>query len=168
MLLVIVFAVSLGWLPPQGFPRDGWEQPGRAIQSLILPAITIGLVEGAVLLRFIRSAVLEAQGQDFVRTAAATGLTRTRALLTQGLPVAALSVVSVFALQVAALLVGAVVVEQLFTLPGIGRMLVTDVGNRDLTMVQGEVLALTAVVLVIGALIDIVHRIVDPRHRERV
>jgi len=167
MLLVILFSVTLGWLPPQGFPRAGWAEPLSAFRSLLLPAITIGVVEGAVLLRFVRSAVLEATGQDYVRTAAAIGLTRTRALLTHGLPVAALSVVSVLALQVAALLVGAVVVEQLFGLPGIGRMLVADVGNRDLTKVQGEILVLTGVVLVLGALIDIVHRVVDPRHREQ-
>ncbi|GAB3615949.1 ABC transporter permease [Okibacterium endophyticum] len=166
MLLVIVFAVTLGWLPPQGFPRDGWDDPLRAFRSLLLPALTIGVVEGAVLLRFIRSAVLEAQGQDYVRTAAAIGLTRTRALLTHGVPVAALSVISVFALQLAGLLVGAVIIEQLFSLPGIGRMLVADVGNRDLEKVQGEIFAMTGVVLVLGAVLDIVHRLIDPRQRE--
>ncbi|RWZ68607.1 ABC transporter permease [Labedella populi] len=166
MILVIVFAVWLGWLPPQGFPRDGWEDPGDAIRSLLLPALTIGVVEGAVLLRFVRSATLEAIGQDYVRTAAASGLTRRRALLTHGLPNVALSVVSVLALQVAGLLVGAVIVEQLFTLPGVGRLLVTNVGNRDLEMVQGAVFVFTAIVLVIGALIDVLARALDPRQRE--
>jgi peptide/nickel transport system permease protein len=166
MILVIVFAVWLGWLPPQGFPRDGWEEPGDAFRSLLLPALTIGVVEGAVLLRFVRSATLEAIGQDYVRTAAATGLTRRRALLTHGLPNVALSVVSVLALQVAGLLVGAVIVEQLFTLPGVGRLLVTNVGNRDLEMVQGAVFVFTAIVLVIGALIDVFARLIDPRQRE--
>jgi peptide/nickel transport system permease protein len=166
MILVIVFAVWLGWLPPQGFPRDGWEEPGDAFRSLLLPALTIGVVEGAVLLRFVRSATLEAIGQDYVRTAAATGLTRRRALLTHGLPNVALSVVSVLALQVAGLLVGAVIVEQLFTLPGVGRLLVTNVGNRDLEMVQGAVFVFTAIVLVIGALIDVLARLIDPRQRE--
>ncbi|RWZ46623.1 ABC transporter permease [Labedella phragmitis] len=166
MILVIVFAVWLGWLPPQGFPRDGWEEPGDAIRSLLLPALTIGVVEGSVLLRFVRSATLEATGQDYVRTAAATGLTRRRALLTHGLPNVALSVVSVLALQVAGLLVGAVIVEQLFTLPGVGRLLVTNVGNRDLEMVQGAVFVFTAIVLVIGALIDVLARLIDPRQRE--
>jgi peptide/nickel transport system permease protein len=166
MILVIVFAVWLGWLSPQGFPRSGWDDPGDAIRALLLPALTIGVVEGAVLLRFVRSATLEAIGQDYVRTAAATGLTRRRALLTHGLPNVALSVVSVLALQVAGLLVGAVIVEQLFTLPGVGRMLVTDVGNRDLTMVQGSVFLFTAIVLVIGAVIDVLARVLDPRQRE--
>jgi peptide/nickel transport system permease protein len=166
MILVIVFAVWLGWLPPQGFPRDGWDEPGDAFRSLLLPALTIGVVEGAVLLRFVRSATLEAIGQDYVRTAAATGLTRRRALLTHGLPNVALSVVSVLALQVAGLLVGAVIVEQLFTLPGVGRLLITNVGNRDLEMVQGAVFIFTAIVLVIGALIDVLARLIDPRQRE--
>ncbi len=166
MILVIVFAVWLGWLPPQGFPRDGWEEPRDAFRALLLPALTIGVVEGAVLLRFVRSATLEAIGQEYVRTAAATGLTRRRALLTHGLPNVALSVVSVLALQVAGLLVGAVIVEQLFTLPGIGRLLVTNVGNRDLEMVQGAVFVFTAIVLVLGALIDVLARVIDPRQRE--
>lgn len=166
MLLVVVFAVGLGWFPPQGFPRVGWEEPGRALYSLLLPALTIGVVEGAVLLRFIRSAALEALGQDYVRTAAAKGLTRTRALITHGMPNVALTVVSVLALQVAGLLVGAVIIEQLFNLPGIGRMLVTDVGNRDLEKVQGDVLVMTGLVLAIGTAVDIIARVIDPRQRE--
>ena len=161
-----VFAVTLGWLPTQGFPLDGWADPGRALQSLVLPALTIGVVEGAVLLRFVRSATLQAAGQDYVRTAAAKGLTRNRALIRHGLPAVGLSVVTVLGLQVAGLIVGAVVVEQLFTLPGIGRMLVADVGSRDLTKVQGELLVLTGIVLVVGFVVDLVHRALDPRQRE--
>lgn len=166
MLLIVLFGVILKWFPTQGFPLDGWAEPGKAIRSLILPALTIGIIEGAVLLRFTRSATLEAIGQDYVRTAAATGLTKTRALLAHGLPNVMLSVVSVLGLQAAALIAGAVVVEQLFQLPGVGRMLVTDVGNRDLVKVQGELLTLTALVLVVGTVVDLVHRIVDPRQRE--
>ncbi|SEC03696.1 peptide/nickel transport system permease protein [Paramicrobacterium humi] len=166
MILVAVFAVTLHWFPPQGFPRAGWDEPARALYALLLPALTIGVVEGAVLLRFIRSAALEAMGQDYVRTAAAKGLTRTRALITHGLPNVALTVVSVLALQIAGLLVGAVIIEQLFNLPGIGRMLVADVGNRDLEKVQGEILAMTGLVLVIGTAVDILARVIDPRQRE--
>ncbi|WP_029146290.1 ABC transporter permease [Microbacterium luticocti] len=166
MMLVVVFAVWLGWLPAQGFPRAGWHQPGLALRSLLLPALTIGIVEGAMLLRFVRSATLQAVGQDFVRTAAAKGLTRTQALIRHGLPSMALSVITVLGLQVAGIIVGAVVIEQLFSLPGIGRMLVADVGNRDLVKVQGELLVLTGFVLVIGFAVDLVHRAIDPRQRE--
>jgi peptide/nickel transport system permease protein len=166
MMLVVVFAVWLGWLPAQGFPRGGWQQPVPALRSLLLPALTIGVVEGAMLLRFVRSATLQAVGQDFVRTAAAKGLTRTQALVRHGLPNMALSVVTVLGLQVAGIIVGAVVIEQLFALPGIGRMLVTDVGNRDLVKVQGELLVLTGFVLLVGFAVDLFHRAIDPRQRE--
>ncbi|WP_194397863.1 ABC transporter permease [Microbacterium atlanticum] len=166
MMLVVVFAVWLGWLPAQGFPRAGWDDPAAALRALILPALTIGIVEGAMLLRFVRSATLQAVGQDFVRTAAAKGLTRDQALIRHGLPVVGLSVITVLGLQVAGIIVGAVVIEQLFSLPGIGRMLVADVAARDLPMVQGELLALTGFVLVVGFVVDLVHRGIDPRQRE--
>jgi len=166
MMLVIVFAVWLGWLPAQGFPRTGWSTPWLAIRSLLLPAITIGIVEGAMLLRFVRSATMQAIGQDYVRTAAAKGLTKNQALVRHGLPNVGLSIITVLGLQVAGIIVGAVVIEQLFTLPGIGRMLVADVGGRDLVKVQGELLVLTGFVLIIGFLVDLVHRVLDPRQRE--
>jgi len=167
MMLVVVFAVWLGWLPAQGFPaRTGWDTPWEALRSLILPALTIGVVEGAVLLRFVRSATLQAIGEDFVRTAAAKGLTRTQALIRHGLPSVGLSVVTVLGVQVAGIIVGAVVIEQVFNLPGIGRMLVTDVGARDLEKVQGELLVLTGFVLVLGFVVDLVHHAIDPRQRE--
>jgi len=166
MMLVVVFAVWLGWLPAQGFPRAGWSDPAAALRSLLLPALTIGIVEGAMLLRFVRSATLQAVGQDYVRTAAAKGLTRDAALIRHGLPNVGLSVVTVLGLQVAGIIVGAVVIEQLFTLPGIGRMLVSDVSARDLPKVQGELLALTGFVLIVGFVVDLVHRALDPRQRE--
>ena len=166
MMLVVVFAVWLGWLPAQGFPRSGWADPSLAFRSLLLPAITIGVIEGAMLMRFVRSATLQATGQDFVRTASAKGLTRTQALLRHGLATVELSIITVLGLQVAGIIVGSVVIEQLFSLPGIGRMLVADVGARDLPKVQGELLVLTGFVLIVGFAVDLVHRTLDPRQRE--
>jgi len=166
MLLIALFAVTLHWLPTQGFPLDGWDDPARAFSSLVLPALTIGAVEGAVILRFTRSATLAVLDADHVRTAAAIGLTRTRALVRHGLPSVALTVLAVLGVQIAGLLVGAVVVEQLFSLPGVGRMLVTDVGRRDVTKVQSELLVLTGLVLLVGFAVDVVHRALDPRQRE--
>lgn len=166
MMLVVVFAVWLGWLPAQGFPRAGWDDPAAAFRALLLPALTIGIVEGAMLMRFVRSATMQAVGQDYVRTAAAKGLTRNAALIRHGLPNVGLSVITVLGLQVAGIIVGAVVIEQLFTLPGIGRMLVADVSARDLPKVQGELLVLTGFVLVVGFVVDLVHRLIDPRQRE--
>lgn len=166
MMLVVVFAVWLEWLPAQGFPRAGWSDPGAALRALVLPALTIGVVEGAMLMRFVRSATLQAMSQDYVRTAAAKGMTRTRALVRHGLPNVALSVIAILGLQVAGIVVGAVVIEQLFSLPGIGRMLVADVGARDLPKVQGELLALTGFVLLVGFVVDLAHRAIDPRLRD--
>ncbi|MFS2241008.1 ABC transporter permease [Microbacterium sp. OR16] len=165
MMLVVVFAHWLGWLPAQGFPRAGWTTPAKAFESLLLPALTIGIVEGAMLMRFVRSATLQAAGQDFVRTAAAKGLTRRQALIRHGIPAVGLSIVTVLGVQVAGIVVGSVVIEQLFTLPGIGRMLVADVGTRDLIKVQSELLVLTGFVLIIGFIVDLVHHAVDPRQR---
>lgn len=167
LMLVVVFAIALDWLPAQGFPRAGWQDPAAALRALILPALTIGVVEGAMLMRFVRSATLQATGEDFVRTAAAKGLTRSQALVRHGLPAVGLSIVTVLGLQIAGIVVGAIVIEQVFTLPGIGRMLVADVGERDLVMVQGELLVLTGFVLVVGFVIDLVHHAIDPRQRER-
>lgn len=166
MMLVVVFAVWLGWLPAQGFPRAGWADPVAAFRSLLLPALTIGVIEGAMLMRFVRSATLQAIGQDYVRTAAAKGLTKRRALVLHGLPNVAISVIAVLGLQIAGIVVGAVVVEKLFALPGIGSMLVADVGVRDLPKVQGELLVFTGLVLITGFAVDIVHRLIDPRLRE--
>ena len=167
LMLVAVFAVELGWLPAQGFPRQGWADPSGALRSLVLPALTIGIVEGALLMRFVRSATLQATGEDFVRTAAAKGLTRNQALVRHGLPAVGLSIITVLGVQIAGIVVGAVVVEQVFSLPGIGRMLVADVGARDLTMVQSELFVMTAFVLATGFVVDLIHHAVDPRLRER-
>ncbi|GAA2845722.1 peptide/nickel transport system permease protein [Leucobacter komagatae] len=165
LLGTLVLSSWLGWLPSQGFPQDGWERPFQAFRSLVLPALTIGLIEGAILFRLVRSATLRALDADHVRTAMSQGNSRLRALLTQGLPGVGLSIISMLGLQAAALLVGAVVVEQLFSLPGLGTMLVSDVGERDLPKVQSTLLVLTSVILVMGALVDVVHRIIDPRLR---
>lgn len=165
LLGIVVFSTWLGWLPAQGFPRSGWDDPLAAIRSLTLPALTIGLIEAAILFRFVKSATLSALGAEHVRTAMSRGYTRLGALVRHGLPGVGLSVVSMLGLQVAGLLVGAVVIEQLFSLPGLGRMLVVDVGQRDLIKVQSTLFVLTAVILALGALVDVAHRVIDPRLR---
>lgn len=165
LLGIMLLSTWLGWLPAQGFPRDGWADPLAALRSLTLPALTIGLIEGAILFRFVKSATLNAIGAEHVRTAMSRGYTRFAALIRHGLPGVGLSVISILGLQVAGLLVGAVVIEQLFSLPGLGRMLVVDVGQRDLIKVQSTLFVLTAVILTLGALIDVMHRVIDPRLR---
>lgn len=166
MLGIMLFSSLLGWFPSQGFPISGWEEPLTALRALTLPALIIGLIEAAVLFRFVKSATLTALDAPHVRTAMSHGLTRLHALISHGLPSVGLSIISMLGLQVASLLVGAVVIEQLFNLPGLGRMLVVDVNNRDLLKVQSTVFVLTGVILILGAIIDIVHRLIDPRLTE--
>lgn len=165
MLLTILLANWLDWLPSQGFPSAGWADPAVAFTALVLPALTIGLVEGAVLLRFVRSSALAALDSGHVRTAMARGMTRSTALVMRGMPSVGLSVISLLGLQIAGLLVGAVIIEQLFNLPGVGRMLIDAVGNRDLPAVQSILLVLTMIILGVGTVVDIAHRLIDPRLR---
>ncbi len=165
LILIVVFGVKWGVLPAQGFPRDGWDDPVEAAKSLVLPTVTLALAQGAVLLRFVRSATLDVLHQDYIRTARAKGLTRTQALYRHGLRNAALPIISILGVQIASLIAGAVVIERVFTLPGVGQMLVRDIGERDLEKVQGTVLLLAVIVLVIGFVVDVLHRVVDPRLR---
>jgi peptide/nickel transport system permease protein len=166
LALIIVFAVRLGWFPPNGFPRQGWDEPGRAVRSLVLPVLTLALAQGAVLVRFVRSATLDVLQQDFMRTARATGLTFRRAFVRHGIRNASVPIISILGVQIASLLAGVVVIERVFALPGIGQMLVGDIGDRDLEKVQGTVLLLTVIVLVIGFVVDVLARLIDPRLRD--
>ena len=164
LLLVTVFAIQLRVLPASGFV-DWTENPVGAIRSLLLPTLALGLVQGAVLTRYVRSAIIEVQREDFIRTARAKGLTRWQALRRHGFRNAAIPVVTVIGLQVSSLLVGAIVIENVFVLPGLGRLLFQSVGNRDLIVVQDLVLLVTAIVLVVNFLVDLTYRLLDPRIR---
>ena len=152
-------------LPSQGFPRNGWDEPGRAMKSLVLPMLTLAAAQGAILLRFVRAATLDVLHQDYIRTARAKGLGRTEALMVHGLRNAAIPVVSVLGVQIAGLIAGVVVIEEVFNLPGVGQMLVNDIGNRDFDKVQGTILLIAVIVLVIGFLVDLAHHLIDPRLR---
>ncbi len=166
IVLVIVVAVNWGLLPPNGFPRAGWSDPAAAVRALILPTLTLAVSQAAVLVRFVRSSMLDVLHQDYLRTARAKGLTRNQAILRHGLRNAAIPVVSILGVQVASLIAGIVVIERVFALPGIGQMLVSDIGDRDLEKVQGTVLLIAAIVLVVGFLVDVVQRWIDPRLRD--
>ena len=166
LLLATIFAVKLRLFPAGGFV-DWTEDPVAAARSLLLPAVALGLVQAAVLTRFIRSAIIEVQREDFIRTARAKGLTRWQALRRHGFRNAAIPVVTVLGIQITSLLVGAIVIENVFVLPGLGRLLFQSVGNRDLIVVQDLVMLLTAVVLVVNFLVDLSYRALDPRIRSR-
>src|ERR1700736_2840275 len=164
LLLVTLFAIRLRLLPAGGFVP--WsEDPLAALRSLLLPALAVGVVQAAVLTRYVRSAVIEVQREDYIRTARAKGLTRGQALRRHGLRNAAIPVVTVLGIQLTSLLVGAIVIENVFVLPGLGRLLFQAVGNRDLVTVQDLVVLLTSVVLVVNFLVDISYRLLDPRIR---
>jgi peptide/nickel transport system permease protein len=164
ILLVTVFAVRLGWLPSGGWTPPA-QDPVQFLRQLALPALALGLVQGAVLTRYVRSAVLDVLREDFLRTARAKGLTPTRALVRHGLRNAAIPVVTVLGLQLATLLIGAVVVERVFVVPGLGSLLLDGVANRDLLLVQGVVMVLVLAVLVVNFVVDLAYTVLDPRLR---
>ena len=164
MLLVTVFAVTLRWLPAGGWVDPG-DDFGGFLEHLILPAIALGSVQGAVLSRYVRSSVLEVMREDFIRTARAKGLGAGRALFRHGLRNAAVPVMTVLGLQIATLLVGAVVIERVFSIPGLGSLLLDKVALRDLPAVQGIVLVLVVFVLLLNFLVDLAFTLIDPRLR---
>lgn len=165
IFLVVVIAVKLRFLPAQGFPIDRWADPGMAFRSLILPALTLALAQASVLIRFVRSATIELLSQDWVRTARAQGWTLTAVLLRQGLRNAALPIVAVVVLELSGLLLGSVVIEKVFSLPGIGTMLLRDVGNRDIVTVQGVLLVMTSAIITLSILTNTLFSFIDPRLR---
>jgi peptide/nickel transport system permease protein len=164
ILLIVVFAVKLGWLPANGWTPPA-QDPGMFLKQLILPALSLGLVQGAVLTRYVRSAVLDVLREDYLRTARAKGLLPFQALWRHGLRNAAVPVVTVLGLQLATLLIGAVVVERVFVIPGLGSLLLDGVSNRDLLLVQDVVMVLVLAVLLVNFIVDVLYVALDPRLR---
>ena len=168
ILLILVFAVHLQWVSAGGFP--GWvEDDGgglwAGLQALILPAVALAMVQAAILARVTRSAVLEVLREDFVRTARAKGLSRRQALWRHVLRNAMIPVLTVAGLQFANLLTGTIVVENVFVLPGLGRLVFQAIGNRDLVVVRDVVMLLAASVVLVNFVVDVVYAWVDPRVR---
>jgi len=164
ILLVFVFAVQAQALPSGGYVPLA-EDPVEWFRSLLLPWLSLGLVQGAVLTRYVRSAVLDVMREDYLRTARAKGRGRMGALWRHGLRNAAVPVVTVLGLQLATLLIGAVVVERVFVIPGLGDLLLNGVAARDLLLVQGVVMVLVAAVLLINFVVDVAYAALDPRLR---
>lgn len=156
LVLVLVFAVGLGWLPSGG--NAGW-------QHAILPVLTLSLGGAAVLARFTRSAMLEVMGQAYIRTALAKGLLWRAVVLRHALPNAAIATVTIVGFMVGSLVAGAVVVESVFSWPGVGRLLVTAVANRDLAVVQSLLLLVAATMVTANLIVDALYGWIDPRLR---
>lgn len=162
LLLILLFSVELNWLPAGGFP--GWEAGAwPAVQSLLLPAFALAAVQIAILTRFTRTAVLDYAQQDFVRTARAKGLTPAAAIVRHVLRNALVPITSILGLQFAFLLAGAVIIENVFFLPGLGRFVFQAIANRDLIVVETVVLVLAALVMVVTFFADVAARAIDPR-----
>jgi peptide/nickel transport system permease protein len=165
ILLVSIFAVGLQWFPSSGFPRDDWSDPAGALHSLILPIITVALVMGASLTRYVRSVTLDLLGSDYLRSARAQGSRYGEALWRHGLRNGAVPVLSILGIELATTFLGAVVVESVFGLPGLGSMLLKAIQQHDYPNIQGVLFVSTLIVLVIGFLADTAQRLVDPRLR---
>jgi peptide/nickel transport system permease protein len=166
MLLVLLFAVTLRWLPPGGFVP--WsENPVAAFGSLILPSIALALPQAAILARVMRTALVDVQGSDFIRTARAKGLTLSEAVWKHGVRNAMLPVLTILGLQFAYLVAGTVIVENVFYLPGLGRLIFDAISARDLILVRSSVIILVLAVIVTMFLTDLAYAWVDPRLRSR-
>lgn len=166
LLLALLFAVRLRWLPANGYVPLS-EDPGAWARHLVLPVASLALVQAAVLSRYVRSAVIEVLNEDYYRTARSIGWSQIGALLRHGSRNIALSVITVLALQLATLLVGAIIIEQVFALPGLGTLLLSAVGLRDLVVVQGIVFVLVFAVLTLNLVTDLAYLAIDPRLRTR-
>ena len=163
-ILILVFSIRFGWLPVSGAGSQGdsWWQ---FLLHLLLPAVTLGLSLAAILTRMVRSAMLEELTQDYVRTARAKGLSESRTLYRHALPNALVPVLTVLGLQFGSLLAGAIVTETIFSWPGIGRLTLSAISNRDYALVQGCLLAVGLTYVVVNLLTDVAYTLVDPRLR---
>lgn len=165
ILLVWLFALGLHVLPAGGFPEQSWADPADAARSLVLPVVTIALVMSASIARYVRSASIEVIDSDFLRTFRALGASFGGAMLRHGLKSVAVPLTSVLGIELATTFLGAVVVENVFALPGLGSMLVNGIAAHDYPTIQGVILVTTLLVLVVGFLADLAQKLLDPRLR---
>ena len=164
ILLVALFAVRLRLLPSSGWIAPV-ENPIEFARHLVLPVLSLAAVQAAILTRYVRSSILDVLREDYLRTARAKGLGARRALVRHGFRNAAIPVVTVLGLQLATLLIGAVVVERVFVIPGLGSLLLDGTANRDLVLVRGVVMVLVVAVLLVNFLVDLLYPVIDPRLR---
>lgn len=161
-VLILVFAILLGWLPVSGANAGGG---GIDWRYLVLPSITMGVSMAAILMRMVRTAMLEELNQDYIRTARSKGLSEAAVVLRHALPNALVPIVTVVGLQFGALLAGAIVTEKIFSWPGLGRLVVDAISNRDYALVQGCLLSIGLTYVLVNLLTDLVYRWVNPRMR---
>ena len=165
MILVLIFAINLRWFSAGGFP--GWDDPAQALKSLTLPAIALALPQAAILARVMRSSLLDMLGEDFIRTARAKGLSRRKALWKHAVRNALIPVLTIIGLQFSFLLAGGIIIEQVFFLPGLGRLIFQSISARDLIVVESVVMLLVFTVIVVNFAVDMAYAAVDPRLRAK-
>ena len=166
MVMVLIFSINLRWFSAGGFP--GWEKGFLGgLKSLTLPAISLALPQAAILARVMRSSLLDTLSQDYMRTARAKGLTQRQALWRHALRNALIPVLTIIGLQFSFLLAGAIIIEQVFFLPGLGRLVFQSISQRDLIVVESVVMLLVFSVILVNFLVDLAYAAVDPRLRTR-
>lgn len=164
IMLIFIFGVWLRWLPPSGFVSPT-EDPGTSVRLLLMPTFTLATGIAAVIMRQVRSALIEVMQQDYIVTARAKGLREQVVVVSHALKNALIPVVTIIGLQTGRLLGGAVVVEQIFSIPGVGRLAIDSINYRDFPMVQGVILILAIAVLVANLITDVLYAYIDPRIR---
>jgi peptide/nickel transport system permease protein len=165
MLLVLLFAVTLHWFSAGGFP--GWSNPWLAFRALTLPAIALALPQASILARVMRSSLLDTLGEEYIRSARAKGLSQRQALWRHALRNALIPVLTIVGLQFSFLLAGAIIIENVFFLPGIGRLVFQGITQRDLIVVKSVVMLLVFAVIVVNFIVDLSYAVVDPRLRRQ-
>ncbi len=166
MLMVVLFAIKLRWFPAGGFA--GWDKGfWTGMKSLTLPAVALALPQASILTRVMRSALLDVLGEDFIRTARAKGVSRGRVLWAHGLRNALIPVLTIIGLQFSFLLAGGIIIENVFYLPGLGRLVFQAISSRDLIVVESVVMLLVFAVIAVNFAVDLAYGLVDPRLRGR-
>lgn len=166
MILVLIFAINLRWFASGGFP--GWDEGIFAgLKALTLPAIALALPQASILARVMRTSLLDTLSEDFVRTARAKGLSKSKALRRHALRNALIPVLTIIGLQFSFMLAGAIIIENVFYLPGLGRLIFQSISQRDLIVVESVVMLLVFAVVVVNFLVDLTYALVDPRLRGR-
>ncbi|MBI5878579.1 MAG: ABC transporter permease [Chloroflexi bacterium] len=164
LLLILIFATGLKWLPTTGY-ESLEKNAGESLRYMILPAFTLGLASSALLARITRSMMLDVLGQDYVRTARAKGLRESMVVLRHALKNAFIPVLTTIGIIVASLLGGAVITEQIFNLPGMGKLLILAIGRRDFPVIQGAILTIATVYVLVNLVVDMMYSFLDPRIR---
>lgn len=164
LIFILYFAVELRWLPAGGFTAFG-DDPMRWARSLALPVLALGLGQAAVMTRMTRAAMLDVLNQDFVRTARAKGVAERGVVLKHALRNAMVTIITILGLSLSNVFIGSIVIEQVFALPGLGRLALTAIGTRDFPLLQGEILVYASTIVGLGFLVDVSYGLLDPRIR---